>query len=255
MRLTTFNIRYDRGADGWFDADDPRSARVLTVLREANADIIGLQEVLAAQLADLEVGLPGYTRVGVGRDDGEAGGEFAPLFIRDAAFAIEDSGTFWLSATPDTPGTTWPPARLARIATWARLVEHDNDRRQLLVINTHWDHEARSARVASARQIVDFVGDAPAVVMGDLNALALSIPLRRLRAAGFVDTWGALFPLRVAAATFHDWTGRALGPRIDYILHRGPLSTVSAGIERVEFAGGWASDHHPAHAVLRWKLG
>lgn len=250
VRLTTFNVRYDRGADSWFDAEDPRRDRVLAVLRAADADVIGLQEVLAPQLADLEAGLPGYTRIGVGRDDGAEAGEFAPLFVRDGV-GIVSSGTFWLSPTPATPGTTWAPARLPRIATWARLVLAD---REVLVVNTHWDHEARAARAASARQLLDFTEDAPAaVIMGDLNALPLSAPLRRLRAAGFVDTWRALFPLKAASATYHAWSGRSFGPRIDYILHRGPLATVTATIDQAPVDGGWPSDHHPVHAVLRWK--
>lgn len=254
MRLTTFNIRYDRGQDGWFDAVNPRRARVLAVLQDADADLIGLQEALAPQLADLEAGLPGYTRIGVGRADGATGGEFAPLLVRDAAFAVEDAGTFWLSATPEVPGTTWPPARLPRIATWARVVERAPTARRLLVINTHWDHEARQARWAAARQLIDFAADAPAVViMGDLNTLPLSAPLRRLQAAGFVDSWRALFPLKAATATWHAWSGRAFGPRIDYILHRGPLATLTARIDQAPVEGGWPSDHHPVHATLRWK--
>lgn len=253
MRLTTFNIRYDRGRDGWSDPENPRRARALAAIEAADADLLGLQEVLAPQLADLEAGLPGYRRIGVGRDDGAEAGEFAPLFLREAAFEVADSGTVWLSPTPDTPGTTYAPARLPRIATWADVVDRASGQ-PLRIINTHWDHQARAARAASARQLIDLASAAPAaVIMGDLNALSASGPVRRLRAAGFTDCWRALFPLRAAAATFHDWTGRTLGPRIDYILHRGPLATVTAAIDTEQRAGGWPSDHYPVHATLRWK--
>jgi endonuclease/exonuclease/phosphatase family metal-dependent hydrolase len=256
MRLTTFNIRYDRGQDGWFDTEHPRRDRVLAVLRDADADLIGLQEVLAPQLEDLKAGLAGYTCLGVGRNDGARSGEFAPLFVRDQRFTVQTHGTFWLSASPDTPGTTWPPARIPRIATWARLVDRTCDR-PLLAINTHFDHEAKPARRASARQLARFVGESDAVLLGDLNALPASLPLRMLRAAGLEDAYQRLYPLRAPfAATWHDWHGRAMGPRIDYILHSRVLSPVTAEIDVRRFDGGtqpWASDHHPVHARLRWR--
>lgn len=48
----------------------------------------------------LTAALPEYDYVGVGRDDGERGGEFSPVFFRKDRFSVLNSGTFWLSETP-----------------------------------------------------------------------------------------------------------------------------------------------------------
>src|SRR3546814_18448319 len=61
------------------------------------------------------------------------------------------SGTFWLSPTPDVPSKGWDAA-LPRIATWARLRDRTADR-DLLVVNTPFDHVGEVAREESARQL------------------------------------------------------------------------------------------------------
>ncbi|MCA9525875.1 MAG: endonuclease/exonuclease/phosphatase family protein, partial [Myxococcales bacterium] len=184
---TTFNLRYDRGQDGWFDAAHPRRDRALAVIHAAAPHLLGVQEALAPQLADLEAALPHHRRVGVGRGDGVARGEHCALFIDERRFFLCESGTFWLSVTPDEPGTTWPPARLPRICTWARVHDAVADR-PLLLLNSHWDHEAPAARLASARQLHAWrPADAAAVIMGDFNAAPWSAPVRLLRAGGLRD--------------------------------------------------------------------
>lgn len=67
--------------------------------------IIGFQEVLHNQLLDLQALLPGYVSVGVGRDDGKEGGEYAPVFWDKERFELVRWKTIWLSPTPDQPGS------------------------------------------------------------------------------------------------------------------------------------------------------
>jgi len=64
-------------------------------------DIAGLQEVLLGQLNDLRKRLPKMDAYGVGRDDGKARGEFAPIIFRRERFELIDKSTFWLSHTPE----------------------------------------------------------------------------------------------------------------------------------------------------------
>ncbi|MCK7540963.1 MAG: hypothetical protein MZV63_63770 [Marinilabiliales bacterium] len=59
------------------------------------------------------------------------------------------SGTFWLSATPDVPGSVGWGAALTRIATWVRLYDK-TVKDTLLYMNTHFDHISDSARVMSS---------------------------------------------------------------------------------------------------------
>jgi len=168
----TYNIRLDLASDG--DNSWPhRRAALASLVAYYAPDVVGMQEVLLNQKRDLEADLPHYAFVGAGRDDGKEQGEFSPLGYRTDRLALVSSGTFWLSPTPDMPGKGWDAA-YPRVATWARLKDRAA-KRDLLIINTHFDHIGEIARVESARQIRRWLaanrrkGEA-VVLMGDLNS-------------------------------------------------------------------------------------
>ena len=81
-KVGTYNVRYDNQADrekgnGW-----PNRLPVVTSIIEfVDYDIVGCQEVLHGQLGDMDSLLLAYDYVGVGRDDGETKGEYAPYFL------------------------------------------------------------------------------------------------------------------------------------------------------------------------------
>ncbi len=104
LRVGTFNVRWANPDDGehqW----QRRRARLFALLNEWGPDVVGLQEPRAAQLDDLRGALPAYDSVAVGRDDGERGGEFCPIFFRRERLERVTGGTFWFSETPDVPGS------------------------------------------------------------------------------------------------------------------------------------------------------
>ena len=71
----TFNVRYGTANDGdnrWAN----RKAMVFDVIRDANADLVGLQEALDAQLAEIVTASQVFGVVGIGRDDGKTKGEY-----------------------------------------------------------------------------------------------------------------------------------------------------------------------------------
>ena len=75
LRLMSFNIRYetpeDQGARSW-----PRRIHAsVRVIQEEKPDILGIQEALHGQAADLWASLPEYALSGVGRDDAKRKGE------------------------------------------------------------------------------------------------------------------------------------------------------------------------------------
>lgn len=72
----------------------------------SSPDVIGFQEVLHHQLVDLVSLLsPAYDHVGVGRDDGKEAGEAVPVFWKRDRLRLEQVRHFWLSKTPDVPGS------------------------------------------------------------------------------------------------------------------------------------------------------
>ena len=98
----SYNIRYDGHSDlapDWSQRKGP----IVAQLQSARPTIIGFQEVLKNQLDDLSGALPSFRAVGVGRDDCKTAGEFAPIFFDTTRYLLLQSGTFWLSPTPEIP--------------------------------------------------------------------------------------------------------------------------------------------------------
>jgi hypothetical protein len=116
LRVMTFNIRYDNPADGE-DAWPKRRTKAASMIRFHRADLVGLQEALRGQIADLEAALPELGWFGTGRSAQRDGEHCAVLFRKDR-LEVLDQGTFWLSETPDLAGSRSWDAALPRIVTW-----------------------------------------------------------------------------------------------------------------------------------------
>lgn len=251
-RVMTYNIRYDNPADG-DNAWPHRRASVAALLRFYNPDLSGLQEVTARQLADLKVDLPQYQFIGVGRDDGKQGGEFSPLVIRKSRYEVLESGTFWLSSTPSVPSTGWD-AMLPRIASWARL----EDRRtgaSILALNTHWDHQGKTAREMSAREIRQFLQThhqkcESLLMTGDLNARQSSAAYKALVTAGppdLVDTETiSRTPPFGPPGTFNAFDIHHVETEaIDHIFVGTGVTVLRHGVLTQQDDGRLPSDHYP----------
>jgi len=192
-RVMTFNIRFDNPKDGEH-AWEHRKEFVADVIQYNRAGVIGMQEVLFNQVKDLDSILTKYTWVGVGREDGENGGEFNPIFYRNDRFTLVDNNTFWLSESPSEPGSMGWDAACPRIVTWVRL-RVKNTNKEFFIFNTHLDHQGTIARLNSAKLLIDTihakVDNRPVVVTGDFNSLRRSGPYQHLthwnNAAGLRD--------------------------------------------------------------------
>ena len=143
LSVMTFNMRYDNPEDGQNNWRFRRE-RVAGVIKAQEVDVLGTQELLSNQFNDLSGLLTGYQGVGVGRLDGVESGEYCAVFFRKDRFTLLDSGTFWLSETPEVVGSLGWDGACERIATW--VVLRDRDGRELFFIDTHLDHVGQVAR-------------------------------------------------------------------------------------------------------------
>ena len=260
LRVMTFNIRYDNPADGE-DAWPKRRAKAASMIRFHGADVVGLQEALRGQIADLETALPGFGWFGSGRS-AERDGEHCAVLFRKDRVEVLDQGTFWLSETPEVAGSRSWDAAPPRIVTWGRL----RDRRTGAVFhlfNTHFDHMGETARRESARLLlrkVDEIAghDTPVVVTGDFNSTPDSEPYRILAAPGPPGEPPGLADALVASAHPHhgptsSWNAfKAIEPgrRIDFVLVRPPVEVRQHGILSDTFDGRFPSDHLPVVAEI-----
>lgn len=252
IRFMTFNIRFDTVLDAasgnrWSDRD----ASALETVRNQQPDVVGFQEALKSQLADLSAGLPGYRGVGKPRDVGDTA-EYVPLFFDIARFELEGQGDFWLSPTPDVEGSRGWDTDVPRHCTWARLKDRRSGTR-FAAFNTHLDVKGELARLEAAKLIVTRIAVAPglpSVTLGDFNAPEDSDPLGIFRAAGFRDSYREIHPHATDVQTIHHYNQRSGSKKIDYIMCDRHWRVLRADIIRDEARGRLPSDHFPVMADL-----
>jgi endonuclease/exonuclease/phosphatase family metal-dependent hydrolase len=259
LEVMSFNIRYGTAKDGdnhW----SLRREQLFDLLRERDADLVGLQEALASQIDEIEAAVPGYAAIGVGRDDGARGGEFTAILYKASRLRVADAGTFWFSDTPAVPASKHWGNTITRICTWARFI--DRTGRGFYLFNLHLDHQSQPSRersVALLRQRIDaraFPAD-PVVVTGDFNAGESNPALRALvaksdAAAPFADSYRMRHPEETVVGTFTGFEfGKTDGEKIDYVLVPPGTEVLSAEIIRASRDGRYPSDHFPVEARIR----
>jgi endonuclease/exonuclease/phosphatase family metal-dependent hydrolase len=263
LRVMSYNIRYNNPADG-INAWPHRKDSVAEMIGARHrADLAGLQEALRDQIDDLADRLPDHGWTGVGRDDGGDAGEFSPIFYRRERIEFLEGGTFWLSETPEVPGSRSWDAAITRIVTWARF-EDRSDGGEFYVFNTHFDHRGQEARVESARLLLKRISEVspgyPVILTGDLNVREDN-PAYRILTEGEpeADAASVLLDARYASltghqgptASFNDWVEqREPESRIDYILVRRGIRVLSHRILDDRFDGRFPSDHLPVLAEV-----
>lgn len=259
IRVMTLNVRYDTPNDG-VNAWPHRKEAVAGMLRFHQVDILGTQEGLHHQILDLSSRLPDHAWIGVGRDDGKEKGEYCTIFYRKSRFTALDQGTFWLSTTPEVPGSLAWDAAFTRISTWVKLQELETGK-ILFVFNTHFDHIGVQARRESAlliKQRIAALSQGQAfILMGDFNTMATDEPYRLLTDP---QASPSLRDALVASAEPHygplsSWNAfQAIVPdrRIDFIFVHPAVRVARHAILTDMQDGRFLSDHLPVVADVAW---
>ena len=160
-----------RGDYKKFNGWDDRREYLCDMINLEAFDVLGMQEVRHGQLQYMAEKLTDYAYVGVARDDGATKGEYCPVFYRKKEFTLLDSGTFWLSETPDKVSKGWDGA-CNRICTWAYL-QRKSDKARFYFLSVHFDHRGKTAKMEGSKLVVDWVKKnckgKKVVVVGDFN--------------------------------------------------------------------------------------
>ena len=255
LSVMTFNMRYDNPEDGQNNWRFRRE-RIAGVIKAQEVDVLGTQELLSNQFNDLSGLLTGYQGVGVGRLDGAESGEYCAVFFRKDRFTLLDSGTFWLSETPEVVGSLGWDGACERIATW--VVLRDRDGRELFFIDTHLDHVGQVARDEGVsllmKRIETLSGGRPVILTGDFNSEPGSSVVAHVQKDGVLHDAKALAAQRSGT----DWRFSAFGqipeaerPLLDYIFVSGDIEAVRYEVLPDTFDGGYVSDHAPVMAVVK----
>ncbi|NOY42955.1 MAG: endonuclease/exonuclease/phosphatase family protein [Planctomycetes bacterium] len=253
VKAMTFNIRFGSANDGK-DAWPHRREMVLERVRVYNPDLLGLQEALQTQLDFVTAAFPQYSMIGTGREV-KGDGEYSPLLYRHDRFDLIAAGTFWLSDTPEKPGSATWGNHNPRLCTWARLFDRQTGER-ISVYNTHWDHQSQPAREKGSQLIADHVASHkadPIVVMGDFNSGEENPALVPLTSVGLRDSFRDLHPESTDVGTFNGF-GKHMGKsKIDTVFISKQWSVQEAAIDRTEQDGRFPSDHFPVTATLEYR--
>ena len=172
LKVMSFNVQTENGTSVDFDL---RAELLRDLMDELQPDSIGMQEVTTGWIYRMDTYSfnQSYAGVGEGRTPG---GEASSIYYRKDKFDLVNSGTFWLSETPDVPGTYLEASLYPRICTWAHLRDKVTGY-EYIHINTHLDHLGNSKggkelRTAQIRVILEYIQsfpDVPMVMTGDFN--------------------------------------------------------------------------------------
>jgi endonuclease/exonuclease/phosphatase family metal-dependent hydrolase len=285
VRVLTFNVRLSLAQDGE-NAWPKRKAflvDVITKFPDGNGpyDFIGTQETVIHPKPELNqrdylaANLAGYGHIGRSRETTKTHGEAMVLFWKTARWRLDakDSGTFWLSATPEVPGSKVPGAGKPRTVTFGLFHEisatGSDTGRRVYVYNTHFDHISEEARQRGAKVLLERIAGrkskaAPVIVMGDLNSGEASAAVRYLQGEAkelegviekpplaLTDTFRAANPKAKDIGSFNSFKKPGTA-KIDYIFITKPLKTLSSKIIRTMRDGRYPSDHFPVEAVVRF---
>ncbi len=290
----TFNLRTAEahdGANGW----EARRDQAIAHIRANDPDLLGVQEPNQGQWDDLTAALgAGWTGIAQDkRDGGKATGHLQGLFFRTARYRLDTQGAFWLSSTPDVPGSiSFPQDWGARLAVWVRLHDLAADRDLVFAcvhLDTHGGSWIPELEVVIA-EVNRHAGGLPVVIVGDFNCAAGSAPWKLMTGAGgFHDTWHEAGHADEGVVTFNAFTPVTRLPlenmpalakwlhdqcdhvpqfahypqhvldhrnyRIDWILRRGALRTVASRVDTTTRDGRTSSDHYPVVTTLEWTPG
>lgn len=255
MNVASFNLRYNNPQDGP-NAWPARKDMVKALIRYHAFDIVGTQEGLADQVADLAQ-MDEFDHVGAGRDDGRQAGEHSAIFFRKSRFALLGKGDFWLSETPDRPSLGWDATCCNRIVSWARLRERASGR-VFYVFSAHFDHEGVVARRASSglllRKIAEISRGEPAICVGDFNSTPGTPQIREMATAMRDAYQASQTPPYGPVGTFHGFRFDApLQDRIDYIFVDRHFDVLSYAALSDSLHGRYPSDHLPVVARIGFK--
>ncbi|HET7267113.1 MAG TPA: endonuclease/exonuclease/phosphatase family protein [Oleiagrimonas sp.] len=256
IRVMTFNVRYPNPDDG-INVWPNRRGLMVRIIRTQHPDIIGTQELFTRQGDYLVKHLKHYKWFGLGRngnnkqaDDNEHMG----VFYNARRLRIIQRGNFWLSATPNVPGSVSWGQLMPRMVTWAEFQDKQTGKR-FYFYDTHLPYRSKDVELRKKgvkvilKHLAKVPDSLPIIVTGDFNSGPDS-PTHALMTTVLHDAWVKAPVHHGPAHTFHDFTGHA-HKRIDYIYYRGvkvdDVRTITTHHGKV-----YPSDHFPVMADFSW---
>lgn len=261
-KIISFNVRYSSAPE--IDGDNRWELRrdaSLKMVAEQKPLAMGLQEACPDQIDFLDLNLTGYKHIGVGRDDGKRAGEMMAIYYDTTRLTLLDSGTFWLSETPEKVSLGWDAA-CNRTCTWGHFKMNDSDF-EFLYFNTHLDHLGSLARKNSIKLIVAKMTElnpdnVPVFLSGDFNSTTddpifdpLKASLKDAREVSAIShkiiTYNGFGTVTDNPNTRKEWV-------IDHIFFSG-VNPMAFRVLNGNYGVPFISDHYPISFTFRAQTG
>ena len=250
-KFINFN-KMDMGTHRWWK----RAQYYLENIKTVAPDILGAQEVQAGQYEFLTEHLVGYGSVVAYRDKKGARSESCPIFYNEKRFELLDSGTFWLSDTPDQM-SKYEESDEYRITTFVKLKDKSTGI-TIAVYNTHPDWtsvEARIKQLSVTAERAKASGADKIVILGDLNS-ERTLPGGNEGLApieNFLKDSKTFAGMQDYGATFNGYDMDPDGPMgLDYIFLPEDTTVLAVGKVNKVYGGVYPSDHYPIWAKVKF---
>lgn len=219
---------------------------------QACPTLVGLQEVKENQLHDILYGLGNeWTYYGVGRDDGARKGEFAPILFKHTEWELLSGNTYWLGDTPNRPSKGWDAA-YPRIVTVV-VVRHKQTGKVVNLLNTHYDHKGKKARINSSKQIMDLMKktQGTSLLCGDLNSESHEEAYITFAQGGLLESSKNCRDRRGFEFTDTGFKKGRDQKSIDFIWSVPGVPVLKHEVLNSEYRGVVCSDHRPVTAIYQ----
>ena len=243
MKIVTFNVRFNNPKDGEFSFEH-RKEEIIRRIQAEKPDVIGFQEIRDEMQAWMEEQLPEYSWVGHGRT-AQLDGEHCPVVYRKDKFKLRNFQCFWLSDTPNVPGSKYEGQGYhPRICNMLLLYSME-DKKTICVFNTHLCNISADARKKSMELMLakgdEFLAGEkmPIFIMGDFNAEPGWPELAAMEERADYKDVTSHIPY-----TFHGFF-KLPEEKIDYIYVNDMVKVISCNTWESEEGHICLSDHYP----------
>ena len=238
------------------NVNDDRASHVVERINLIKPDTLGVQEASSNWINRLKSALSAeYGYEGIGRDK-NGGGEHSGIFYRKDTLKVIESGTKWMSKTPDVVSKDWG-STCNRIFTYV-LFERISDGARFVHVNAHTEHTSDTICLNQLKVLVDFVqknySDVPVVLTGDLNAIESNASIQHVLSNGFEN--GAKLAFQASKSnTFADRIiDFCLTSEDDFIVYEYGVDTYKyVGDKDYQKENKDPSDHCPIYITLDIK--
>lgn len=250
LKIVSFNLRCVWDGDG-VNCFLNRAAGIVHKINAEKPDVVCFQEAMEHNVPFLRENLRKDYDIIYNQRGEHFDGEGLAVAVRNETVTLLGVDFFWLSETPEVPGSRYPIQSDCPRICQCLLFKKNDTKKLFRVYNNHLDHISDSARILGIKQVMERVaqdssmfGGVPVFILGDMNAEPDSETIQ------YCNDYKP-FPVKDLTAgiegTFHNFGRLETPEKIDYIYTDEKTALLPHSVERwtEERCGVFLSDHYP----------